>query len=564
MFVRNLTFSIAAALLLSLGAGCKREPAPAAQSDSGSQNSLAKSHTTPATTNQNSKIGNQKSSSPLVRIHWLGKKRLAADTNAAYFMTIWNLPESARLEAQTLDKLALWLAGCRPAVSNYQEITNFSGLVASNTTSTLLRPVVFDMLQEEWLLEARQPTNQPFEFALAIRLDDQRTAAWQAAKDGLRDAIGSLRQKPCALTLTRSGNWTLLSLTDSTDSTGTNSILASFNTQLAATGNPFPPCPTNYWLQAEVEGSALAQALSLSSLPGPRPSAVSLAMVGEGESVRTRAEIEFPQPLKLELDPWIFPTNLIHDPLIGFTAVRGLRPWLKGFKPWNDLQVGTPPNQSFIWAQSGAPWLHFVALPSQEASNQVQRLQAFALNRLNPIFETNPIKLGEFEQEPGSSRLGWRGLPLISPSLDWSTADGQSFIVAGFYPKILTNAPLPPALLPQFYSSTNLICYDWEMTGPCLRGLTPITQLVRRLFNRPGLPAEPSISWLGAIPAKLANSATAIHSTSPTQVSFARSSTIGLSAAELVLLADWLQSPTFPCGLHTFEAPFIAQTAPAK
>src|SRR5688572_33427987 len=43
----------------------------------------------------------------LARIHWLGKKRLAAETNAAHFMSIWDLPESARLEAQTLDKLAL-------------------------------------------------------------------------------------------------------------------------------------------------------------------------------------------------------------------------------------------------------------------------------------------------------------------------------------------------------------------------------------------------------------------------------------------------------------------------
>jgi hypothetical protein len=278
-------------------------------------------------------------------------------------------------------------------------------------------------------------------------------------------------------------------------------------------------------------------------------------MLGEGESVRTRAEIEFPEPLKLELDPWIFPTNLIHDPLIGFTAIRGLRPCLKDFKPWNELQLGTPPNQAFFWAQSGAPWLHFVALPSTEASNQVQKLAAFALNRLNPIFETNPLKLGEFEQAPASRHLGWHGMPLISPTLDCVMAGIQPFILAGFYPKILTNAPVPPALLPQFYSSSDLVYYDWEITGPCLRGLTPIAQLVRRLFNRPGLPAEPSIAWLGAIPVKLANSATAAHKVSPTRLSFARTSTIGLTAVELVVLTDWLQSPTFPSGLYTLRLP---------
>src|SRR5438874_7029306 len=53
-------------------------------------------------------------SADVTRIHWLGKKRIAAETNAAGFMKIWNLPESARLEAQTLDKLSLALANQLP------------------------------------------------------------------------------------------------------------------------------------------------------------------------------------------------------------------------------------------------------------------------------------------------------------------------------------------------------------------------------------------------------------------------------------------------------------------
>lgn len=38
------------------------------------------------------------------RLHWLGKKKLAADTNAVHFLSIWNLPEGARLQEETLDK----------------------------------------------------------------------------------------------------------------------------------------------------------------------------------------------------------------------------------------------------------------------------------------------------------------------------------------------------------------------------------------------------------------------------------------------------------------------------
>ena len=46
----------------------------------------------------------------VARVLWLGKQRLAADTNAASLMGIWNLAESRKLEAQTLDRLA-WAAG---------------------------------------------------------------------------------------------------------------------------------------------------------------------------------------------------------------------------------------------------------------------------------------------------------------------------------------------------------------------------------------------------------------------------------------------------------------------
>ena len=56
----------------------------------------------------------------VARIHWLGKKKLASDRTAARLMTIWNLPESANLEAQTLDKLAAWVGSKQLSVGNKQ------------------------------------------------------------------------------------------------------------------------------------------------------------------------------------------------------------------------------------------------------------------------------------------------------------------------------------------------------------------------------------------------------------------------------------------------------------
>ena len=245
MFLRSFYTGIFVLLVVVAGAGCKKAATPADQQPVGTTNQIAG-----VGTDQNSRIQNQTSSSPLLRIHWLGKKRLATETNAANFMTIWNLPESDRLEAQTLDKLALWLAGNHPALSNYEDITNYSALVATNTPASTLRPLVQDLLQEEWLLEIQQPTNQPAEVALAIRLDEQRNAAWQTAQSVIADAINGLRHTNCPLTLTRSGAWTLLGLSGLP---GTNALLAAFNTQTAAGGTPFPASTTNYWLEVNAD-----------------------------------------------------------------------------------------------------------------------------------------------------------------------------------------------------------------------------------------------------------------------------------------------------------------------
>src|SRR6266404_2351189 len=109
--------------------------------------------------------------SPVARVHWLGKRRIAAETNATGFMKIWNLPESAKVEAQTLDKLStapwrLLKLGTIPSA-----VTNALTPIGA---SPLLRPLLDDLVQEECYIEIQQPTNQPSEIILAIKLDETR------------------------------------------------------------------------------------------------------------------------------------------------------------------------------------------------------------------------------------------------------------------------------------------------------------------------------------------------------------------------------------------------------
>src|SRR5205823_667240 len=72
------------------------------------------------------------------------------ETNASAFMQIWNLPESARLEAQTLDKLSTAPWRLLKGMTNGAASTNAQTPVGA---STLLRPLLEDLIQEESFLE---------------------------------------------------------------------------------------------------------------------------------------------------------------------------------------------------------------------------------------------------------------------------------------------------------------------------------------------------------------------------------------------------------------------------
>jgi hypothetical protein len=557
MSVRLLGLGLTTGLVLVLGGACSKS-APSDSGGGGSPKGGAPQAAVPAA-----------SPDVAARIHWLGKKQLAADTNSFVLMSIWALPESVKLEAQVLDKLALalWPA----ALTNLPyPITNYPALVASHANPARLRPLLDDLLQEESFLEVRTPTNRPAEAAFAIRLDAARAALWESnlaavvesvtgarpvpAKDGQpgwESVPGSNASAPAlSWRLTRTGDWTLLGFSPKP---GTNSLLAELCARIQSRPGGTPFVATNSWLDAALDLRRVATALSLGwQLPTNLPAA-SITMASAGENVRTLADFDFPSPLHLELEPWNVPTNLIHDPLIGFTAVRGIRPLLKDFKPWNDLKLGTPPNQAFFWSQMPTPGSHFLALPSAQAGNQVEILGAYFLSELNPIFDST--QLGRFVRSGAAPHFKWTGAPVLSPDLEFVDQPQGPFIVAGFSGERMAAEPLPAGLLPQFVGLSNIVCYDWEVTGQSIQSLTPAFQILRHMFNRARLEPDPAVSWFMAARTVLGNCATTWTLSGPARLSMSRISGVGLNGAELELLMDWLESPTFPHGLNTFTAP---------
>jgi hypothetical protein len=490
----------------------------------------------------------------VVRFHWLGKKKIAEDTNSMGLMRIWNQLESVQLEKQTLDKLstAPWRF--------------LHGETATNVASSLLRPLLNDLVQQEFYLEIRQTTNGFGESVLAVRLDEQRANLWKTnlstvleSLTGIRPTISqpsiinpqltngwSLKKhhSPNLIELTRAGEWTVLGVSQER-----NTLLLGFISHVKQGRTPFKPSSKNSWLEAEVDLPKLMRGLSWSE-PLPK---ISLTMSSEGEKVVTRANLKFPRTLQLELEPWNFPTNLVHEPLASLTAVRGIRSWLTSMSPRTNFSLLTPPNEIFIWASQGVPMQTYFAAPLPGASNEVSRISDLILQKWAPWFAQHD--LAGFQKSKSFNGVEWTGLPFMSPFLQATTFNNKEFIFGGgFSPDVASSDSA--GLVPVALSRTNLIEYDSELTGLRVEQWIYIAQFIRIVSNKPQLaPGSAGLAWLKAAGEKLGPSISEISLTGADEISFVRKSSIGFTAIELQLITDWLESPRFPRDLNTFASP---------
>jgi hypothetical protein len=530
-----------------------------------------------------SKPSAQKFSPPapqtVARVHWLGVKKVLADTNGGSWKKIWALPESARLTSHVLDKLALGLVNGYPPMpsnrTNYLELsTNYAAVVATNRAASLLRPLLDDLVQEECVFEARAVTNQPGDFALAIRLDEQRANLWSTNLAALIESATGVRPTPAAagatgwscvvsnfstplaarsaspltrhVQLSRSGKWTIVGMAPSN-----NPLPKDFPGHLPGPVEPSAAAVgTNFWLEVAADPARLSSALSLGwPVPEETPK-LWLGVLGQGEEVLTRGRLTLASPLTAELPPWNIPTNLIRDPLHSLTAVRGCGPWISALPFWQNLQAGPAPDQFFTWTQAGSPFLDYFAAPTSNASNLVDLLGARIMSVANPLLATN--RMGTIERSTNFHGIEWTRVPIMTPFLRAETSEQGQFLVGGLAPHGLTNSPPPQRTMVELFARTNVLFYDSEITGPRLEAWMHLTQLARLASRRQQLTAEaPTIPWLRVVGPLISPSLTTVTRTAPAELSFQRSSAIGFTAAELHLLADWIESPQFPAGLHS-------------
>ena len=515
----------------------------------------------------------------LARVHWLGLKQVSADTNSAHFLEVWRLPQTTALVAQTLDKFSRWPGGG-----------------ATNAAGALLRPLLDDLVASESCWELRAPTNLPSSalhprILLAIRLPADRARLWQTnLAAAVEDLTGArpvpaksgwlLRQTkaPQQIEFSRTGEWTLVawgpdagnSLPNSAGKAGGASVPASrqppdggaSRADISDSLSKFADriirnreSLSNDWLAADLDPSYLIPCLATLNPQLSTLNQFHLTLTGQDGHVLTRGTFDFSRPLDLPLSPWEIPTNLIRGPLTDFTAVRGLAPWLAAMPGWQKLGLTPPPGQLYYWAQEGTPFQTFFAAPLPAASNQIWRLAGRLVQNANPWLATHGE--GYFQWNTNPPALVWSRALLFFPFLKPVSVNQHDYVLGGLTPPAEGNPNPPPAESLRVIRDTHgLVFYQSEHTGIRIEDYLFNTQLFRLVFHKPQLPTTAAATvWLKHVEPLMGDSTTEVTQTGAAQLTLTRNSTVGCTALELHLLADWLESPQFPRGLHTFLAP---------
>ena len=481
---------------------------------------------------------------PVAAYHFVGAARVAASPDGTKLREIGAFSESRALWQHAVERMVRApgpLSGGRLPASAVQ------------AAAPWLRPLLTDLWQRESALRVQRQDAKSWEWTLAVDLGPERVGVWRTNLVGLAELwnLGTVLQGTAGdlptmeihgtnasvrIRWVEAGSWGLLGI-GSPALPGLVDVLG----HLRDSQRPVPAL-TNAWLSVSANLAQLAGPLGLAS--GMDWPEVDLAWRGDGEHVRAGGRIRFSRELTGPLDAWQVPTNLVSEPLISFSAVRGVRPILQQVEWLRPLQLDPLPDQLFAWAQGTAEGQLYCAFPMPGLAGLLPRWVTNA-PQIFPAWARD-MKLTQFEYYANEASLSWRGiLPVITPNLKSVRHQDQEFAYGALFPPIPLGPP-PDELLAQL-ARDDLVYYSWEVSTPRITQWIALSQLLSVMTQTPQLAGgQPALSWLFRAAPELGNAATEMLAVSPREWRLDRKSTVGFTAAELILGLRWLDSASFP------------------
>jgi hypothetical protein len=475
---------------------------------------------------------------PVYHHHSIGSAGFLAATNGDTFRAVWQLPNSVEL----LKQVERQSAGV--ALAAFVPASRLSNAVVRAT------PLAHDLVEQETIVDVRGAPGS-LQWSIALRLPQARQNAWNEAlrgiladagiqpvapstQEGFTGARGSLAKGQ--VQWVSAGDWFVLSFGPGVSTESTAWLQA-----IRKSGTP-EPALGDHWLTVQADLGRLSKTFTL--IPDFAASQVDLSFGPRGKNVRTDAKLEFPNSLDWIAEPWVLPLESIHDPIVGFSAARGIRPLLSKNADLMSLQLPMLPNQACSWSMASIPYIVSAACPMPNSSNTIwQGLQGL------PTLLTNYGRpVGQMTWITNSGQLVWQGLPFIGPTAKPLFDGGVEFLHTSILPPPAAGRK-PPAALFSFMSRTNLAYYDWEITEERVNAWRYIYQVGLLVFGRVGpdtnAPTQRLMDDLSS-GKRLANCVTEVTVTGPSELTVVRNSPVGLTGLEIVNFLRWVDTPHFP------------------
>ena len=501
-------------------------------------------------------VGADKPENVVLQYHFLGAAPLAENASAAVARRVFALPSTIRFEDLVLNRLCVSLAASLHFQTNRQIVS-------------LLRPLLDDLLRAESIASLGGPSGKPIQFVLAIHLDAKRAQVWGQNLKTASDVPGAEfraetfsgwqwnKEGSDSLWMVPARDWLLV---------GRGGDLAfvrsDYLQQIQKTGRPGPALGLNCF-EADVDWPRLANWVPVSSCP-LKPGRTQMAISAEMGGFHMTGHVTYPEAIQWQPRPMSLPTNLVREPLSSFATGQNVEPFLTSDETLSRFCTNPLSDQFYFWSMSEMPFESYVAWPVNNPNKTMLTLSAQAINALNPKLQK--LDGTQLAWSSGTSQLVWSKLQLIAPIVMVASEGDGPFLVGGLFPVTKGTRPAPQALWEQFKGRTNLVYYDWELTGPRVRHLVTVTQVLPILQALGVGPEEPLVAgasaakpgantlaapgvqsrlnaqeqWLIGLSPLLANTVTEVTRTGPKELTVIRNSPFVFSSLELVLLSHWL------------------------
>ena len=480
-------------------------------------------------------------SGTLYRHHSIGASTFLQSEHGKVFQQVWQMPVTAVFGKHLGTNLSLVAHSLFTAGTNPPPAESLG----------ILQSFLQDLADHESLLDVRAPGGRT-EWTLAVQLPPPRRAAWD---QGIRNLLkaGKLGESKSAswagvsgsqailasgkLSWLASGDWLVVGLASNLPT-----IWKATVGELRSSKRPVPALTSNAWMHIDADLAKLSKAFPV--IPEFLDARLDLTLVGKGENVRMDGTLRFPTPLGWEPVEWDVPINLIHDPVVGFSAARGIGALTSRSEDLRKLGLTSFPNQASAWSMAGLPYLAFAAFPQPGSSNLLRE----TLPRIPNLITNYGRLIGEMTWVSNTTQVLWRGMPFVNPSLRAITEGSKEYMVGGLMPFFTSKRKAPPELF-GFMGRTNLAYYDWEITETRVRSWSRIVQssLIGFFRESPSTnaPVQALMECLGE-KGLLGNSVTEITVTGPSELTLMRQSHVGLTGLEIVSGLRWVDSARFP------------------